>query len=92
MPRNREGGKRPINLSLNAEVLEMARSLGMNVSQTVDELLRAEVMRRVCERWKEDNQAGIAAYNARIEREGTFAQRISRFLAESEAPAATDAR
>jgi antitoxin CcdA len=62
--------KRPINLSLNARVLEMARELGMNLSQTVDALLAEEVRRRYWERWNEDNKEAVAAYNERIEREG----------------------
>ena len=62
--------KRPTNLSLNAKVLDMARELGMNISQTVDALLAEEVRRRYWERWNEENKDAIAAYNERIEREG----------------------
>ena len=62
--------KRPINLSLNAEVLDSARELGMNISQTVDALLAQEVQRRYWDRWNEQSKEAIAAYNMRIEREG----------------------
>ena len=62
--------KKPTNLTLNAKVLEMAREMGMNISQTVDELLAAEVQRRYWERWNEDNKEAIAEYNARIANEG----------------------
>ena len=62
--------KQPTNLSLNAKVVKMAREMGMNVSQTVDALLAAEVKRRYWERWNEDNKDAIAEYNARIAREG----------------------
>lgn len=62
--------KRATNLSLNAKVLDMARELGMNLSQTVDALLAEEVRRRYWERWNEENKEAIAAYNERIEREG----------------------
>ena len=55
---------------LNSKVLEAARDMGMNISQTVDELLAAEVQRRYWERWNATNQEAIAAYNARIESEG----------------------
>ncbi len=58
--------KKPTNLTLNTRVLEMARDMGMNISQTVDELLAAEVQRRYWERWNEDNKQAIAEYNARI--------------------------
>jgi antitoxin CcdA len=77
--------KRAINLSLNAKVLDMARELGINISQTVDVLLAEEVRQRYLAKWNEDNKDAIAAYNARIEREGTFAQRIQRHLDEQRA-------
>ena len=75
--------KRPANLSLNSRVLDLAKELGMNLSQTVDALLEEEVRRRLRERWLERNQAAIEAYNARIEREGTFAQQIQKWLEEN---------
>jgi antitoxin CcdA len=62
--------KRPTNLSLNAKVLDLARELGMNLSQTVDGLLAEEVRRRYWARWNEENKAAISAYNERIERDG----------------------
>ncbi|MFV0679609.1 type II toxin-antitoxin system CcdA family antitoxin [Ottowia sp.] len=62
--------KKATNLSLNSKVLEMARELGMNISQTVDELLAAEVKRRYWARWAEENSEAVAAYNARIAKEG----------------------
>jgi antitoxin CcdA len=51
--------KKATNLSLNSKVLEMARELGMNISQTVDALLAEEVKRRYWEKWKDDNQEAI---------------------------------
>jgi antitoxin CcdA len=75
-----DGPKRPIKLSVNAKVLDMAREMGMNISQTVDQLLRAEVMRLYWERWQQDNAEAIAHYNARIEREGLFSDRHRTFV------------
>ena len=62
--------KKPTNLTLNAKVLDLARELGMNLSQTVDALLAEEVRRRYWERWNVDNKGAIDAYNERIERDG----------------------
>ena len=62
--------KRPTNLSLNAKVLDLARELGMNLSQTVDALLAEEVQRRYWERWNDENREAVQAYNERIAREG----------------------
>ncbi len=65
-----EAIKKPTNLSLNAEVLAMAKELGMNISRTVDALLAQEVKRQYWARWQAQNQDAIASYNARIEQEG----------------------
>jgi antitoxin CcdA len=62
--------KKATNLSINSKVLEAARDLGMNVSQTVETLLAAEVKRVYWERWNEENKEAIAAYNSRIAKEG----------------------
>lgn len=62
--------KKATNLSLNSKVLEAARELGMNISQTVDALLADEVKRRYWQKWNEENAEAIDHYNARIKSEG----------------------
>ena len=76
----RNAPKRAINLSLNAKVLDMAREMGLNISQTVDALLTEEVLRQYWQRWQKDNAEAIAHYNARIEREGLFSDRYRSFM------------
>ena len=80
MRKIREAPKRPVNLSLNSKVLEMAREMGMNVSQTVDALLTEEVLKQYWKRWNEENAEAIADYNARIEREGCFSDHYRTFM------------
>jgi len=80
MLRRNDSAKRPINLTLTSKVLDAARELGMNVSQTVDELLTEEVKRRYWTRWNEDNKDAIAAYDARIEREGVPLAKYRSFM------------
>ena len=72
--------KRAINLSLNAQVLDSARELGMNLSATVDALLAEEVKKRYWERWNAENKEAIEHYNARIEREGLPLARYRTFM------------
>lgn len=62
--------KRATNLSLNAKVLEAARELGMNLSQTVDALLADEVRRRYWAKWNDENRDAVTAYNARVASQG----------------------
>ena len=66
----KDAPKKATNLSLNSKVLEIARELGMNVSQTVDGLLAEEVKRRYWEQWNERNKDAIEAYNERIAKHG----------------------
>ena len=72
--------KKPTNLTLNAKVLDLARELGMNLSQTVDTLLAEEVRRRYWERWNADNKEAIEHYNARVERDGLPLARWRTFM------------
>lgn len=67
---NPDTTKRPVNLTINARTLDLARELGMNLSQTVDTFLAAEVQRRYWQRWNEDNKEAVDAYNKRIAQEG----------------------
>ena len=62
--------KKATNLSLNTKVLEAARELGMNLSQTVDGLLAEEVKRRYWVQWNERNKDAIDEYNERIAKHG----------------------
>lgn len=62
--------KKATNLSLNAKVLEAAKDLGMNISQTVDGLLAEEVKRRYWDKWNADNKPAIDAYNERVRLHG----------------------
>ncbi len=71
--------KKATNLTLNAKVLDVARELGMNVSQTVDALLQEEVRRRYREKWRADNKDAIAAYNERVKRDGAFGDDVRSF-------------
>lgn len=62
--------KRATNLSLNVKVLEAAKEMGMNISQTVNGLLADEVKRRYWEQWNVRNKDAVDAYNARIAKYG----------------------
>ncbi len=72
--------KRAVNLSLNGQVLDQARELGMNLSATVDALLADEVRKRYWARWNDENKDAIAHYNARIARDGLPLARYRSFM------------
>jgi antitoxin CcdA len=68
--RNTMPGKRATNLSLSTDVLEDAKSLGINLSQVCDDYLREFVWREQQRRWCEEHADFISAYNASIAPEG----------------------
>jgi antitoxin CcdA len=84
----RNAPKRPVNLSLNSKVLDMAKEMGMNISQTVDALLHEAVMKEYWSRWAEENKEAIAEYNERIAREGLPLARYRTFMREDSKDAA----
>jgi antitoxin CcdA len=62
--------KRAVNLTLSSEAIDLAKKLGINMSQTVDAWFSQEMKRQYWEQWREENREAFAAYNARIEQEG----------------------
>lgn len=85
--------KKATHLALSVATLEKARSLGMNLSKTVDEWLEKEVRRVYRAQWAERKQGAIESYNARIESEGTCAQQVNDWLVgQDETPAPHAAR
>ena len=83
----RSAPRRSVELALNAKLIDMAQDLGIDLSETVDALLTAEVLRQHGARWREENAQAIAHYNARIEREGLPLERYRTFMRR---PAASD--
>jgi antitoxin CcdA len=71
--------KRPTNLSINADLLDKARKLGVNLSQTLEDRL-VEVVREAERRdWLKNNRKAIDAYNDRVNREGVWSDGIRGF-------------
>ncbi len=63
-------GKRAVNLVVEAELLEAATRLGINLSDTLERRLRMIVTADQEMRWVEDNKAAFAAYNHRVASHG----------------------
>jgi len=71
--------KKPTNLSVNADLLQQARSRKLNLSRLLEERL-VEVLRDTeREAWLRENESAIDQYNTRIERDGVFSDGLRRF-------------
>ncbi len=73
------GRKRAANLSVDGELLEKARALGINLSQVLDGELRRLVREAEGAAWLEENRAAIEAYNRRVAEEGLWGDGIRAF-------------
>jgi antitoxin CcdA len=70
----RAARKRATNVSIDEELLNLARELGINLSQTLEQRLREITKAERERRWREENRAAIEAYNQYIERNGIFGE------------------
>ncbi|GAA0866769.1 MULTISPECIES: type II toxin-antitoxin system CcdA family antitoxin [Sphingopyxis] len=69
-PARFEGPKKATNVSLNAELVEEAKKLGINVSDACQSGLAAEVKKARDAAWKEENRAAIESWNEYIRKNG----------------------
>ena len=76
---NAAAPKKPLNLSINSDLLKQAKALRLNLSQVFERQL-IEVVRQAYRRqWLQENQAALKDYNRHIERNGVFSDKFRRF-------------
>ncbi len=68
------GPKRAVNVSIDAEILKVAKEMKINLSQAFEETLRERTKDERIRRWREENKDAIDSYNAYIERNGVFGE------------------
>jgi len=69
---DQEAAKKPTRLSVNSDLLEKARGLGIDLAATLEEALATEVYMRQREIWLEENREAIEAYNEHVAQHGVF--------------------
>jgi antitoxin CcdA len=79
----RQVKKRAVNLFVDAELLDEACRLRVNVSETLERRLRAIVRAEQEKQWLDENRDAIAAINTFIDNRGLLASRL-RFRPERE--------
>ena len=70
MLRERTPKKRAVNLFVDTELLDSARRLQINLSDTLEQRLHAIVKAETEKRWLSDNRAALEAYNRRVAEHG----------------------
>lgn len=72
-------GKRRLNVSVSAELIERARAQGLNLSSLLEESLSERLRKIEAERWLAENAEAIAYHNARVARDGPLNADLIRF-------------
>lgn len=62
--------KRATNVSLNSDLLEQAKSLGINVSRACERGLAEQITKMRDKLWLEENREAIESSNAYVEANG----------------------
>lgn len=64
--------KKAANLSVNADLLNKARELDINLSATLEQALIEALKCRQRDQWLAENHGAIDAYNQHVEKHGVF--------------------
>ncbi len=71
--------KKPVNLTINSSLLEAARHLNLNLSETLERELTAILLQQARERWQVENSEAIEAHNQFVERHGLWSDGLRQF-------------
>ena len=71
--------KKSANLSINADLLQQAKQLNINLSQTLEQHLSEIVRQAQRSQWLAENKGALDEYNRRVESRGTFSDGLRRF-------------
>lgn len=71
--------KKPTNVSINSDLLQMAKTLKINLSATLERALTEQLRNEQRAAWLRENAEAIQAYNQFVETNGTFSDSIRKF-------------
>ena len=71
--------KKAVNLRINQQLIDEAKALKINLSQTLETSLVEILRKKQKEAWLQDNQDAVASYNQRIEKQGVFSKGLRQF-------------
>lgn len=72
-------GKRAVNLSLEASLIERAKALDLNLSQALEAKLREIIREAEARRWESENSEAIESFNRYVDQHGTIGDEYRRY-------------
>lgn len=76
---NSDAPKKSANLSVNSELLQQAKALKINLSQTLEERLVVIIRETRRQQWLTENRSALDEYNQRVEQNGVFSDNLRSF-------------
>jgi antitoxin CcdA len=70
--------KRAVNVSVDAEILKVAKEMNVNLSQALERALDSLTAEERARRFYQENKASMDAHNAHIEKYGTSSEAYAR--------------
>ncbi len=71
--------KKPTNLTINADLLNQAKRLNINISSILEAALTDVVKQKKQEQWLKDNAEAITGYNEHVAEFGLFSDELRTF-------------
>jgi len=71
--------KRAVNLRIDESLIDQAKALNVNLSQTLETSLVELLREKQREAWLAENREAVDAYNQRIEKQGLFSDGLRQF-------------
>jgi antitoxin CcdA len=75
-PGLKPGPKRAVNISVDAEILQVAKEMKINLSQTFEDTLRTLTLEERERRFREEIKPFVDSHNALIESIGIFGEEL----------------
>jgi len=77
---NTQAAKRPVNLTMNGDLVEKARAEGLNLSALAEGAVSAELARRARERWNVEIAEACAAHERYLAEYGSASELLRAHL------------
>ena len=71
--------KKAANLSINSDLLRLAKENRINLSQVLEQRLIELLREQKQQQWSAENRAAIDSYNQRVEADGVYSEGLRSF-------------
>ena len=71
--------KKATNLSINSDLLQKAKELHINISNSLEKTLIELIKEQEMKKWETQNKNAINSYNERVEKDGVFSDEMRSF-------------